>query len=247
MVTNGFLIPERFDIVRRLDEVVISIDGDEESHDRQRGSGSWKKVMRGIELCAREKLDFFLTAVVTRRSADQIPWLLEAASRLGVMVNFQIPQFNPELYGADARACLPEPEEVRRIVSEIIAAKERGAPVLFTSRSYRRTLSWPDFGLERVERPGEQSPCTAGRYFLQMEPNGDIYPCVLHVGTFQPKNAARDGVEVAWRNAWKHSCFDCYNTWLNENRAIFDLRPAVLGNFWSNYMSGRPKSAPRSA
>ncbi len=46
----------------------------------------------------------------------------------------------------------------------------------------------------------------------------------------------RDGVEAAWRHAQRHSCFDCYNTWLNENRAIFDLHPAVLGNFWHNYL-----------
>jgi hypothetical protein len=57
------------------------------------------------------------------------------------------------------------------------------------------------------------------RYFLQMEPNGDLYPCVLHLGTFQPKNAIKDGVEEAWKHAQKHSCFSCYNTWLNENRA----------------------------
>jgi MoaA/NifB/PqqE/SkfB family radical SAM enzyme len=244
MVTNGFLIPDKFDIVRKLDELVISIDGDEDAHDRQRGPGSWKKVMAGIELCAREKLDFFLSAVVTRRSSEQIPWLLETASRLGVMVNFQIPQFNEEMYGPSARAWMPDPEEIRRLVADIIAAKENGAPVLFTARSYRRTLSWPDFGLERVERPGQRSPCTAGRYFLQMEPNGDIYPCVLHVGSFQPKNAVRDGVEQAWRHARNHSCFDCYNTWLNENRAVFDLRLAVLGNFWSNYLSRRQRNAP---
>ena len=247
MVTNGFLIPEKFDTVRKMDEVVISIDGGEEAHDRQRGPGSWKKVMKGIGLCAEAKLDFFLSAVVTRRSFDQIPWLLETASRLGVMVNFQIPQFNEEMYGAEARAWMPDPDDIRRIVAEIVAAKESGAPVLFTTRSYRRTLSWPDFSLERVERPGERSPCTAGRYFLQMEPNGDIYPCVLHIGTFRPLTAARDGVEAAWRPAGNHSCFRCYNTWLNENRAIFDLSPAVLSNFWTSYLNGRAaSSAPRA-
>ncbi len=72
-----------------------------------------------------------------------------------------------------------------------------------------------------------------------MEPNGDVYPCVLHVGSFQAKNALRDGVQVAWRHAQSHSCFDCYNTWLNENKAIFALRPDVLANFWRNYLRPR--------
>jgi MoaA/NifB/PqqE/SkfB family radical SAM enzyme len=242
MVTNGFKIPERMDVVRRLSELVISLDGDEEAHDRQRGKGTWKRVMRAVEICAAEKIEFFLSAVVTRRSFDQIDWLIATARRLGVMVNFQIPQSNEEMYGADAKTWMPEEGEIRSIVTRIVAAKESGAPVLFTTKSYRKTLDWSDYAQERDVHPGEPTPCTAGKYFLQMEPNGDIYPCVLHVGTFQPKNAVRDGVEAAWLHAQKHSCFSCYNTWLNENRAIFDLAPAVLGNFWSNYL--RP---PRAA
>jgi MoaA/NifB/PqqE/SkfB family radical SAM enzyme len=239
MVTNGFLIPQKMDVMRRLDEIVISIDGDEEAHDAQRGRGTWKKVMAAVDACAAENLDFFLSAVVTRDTTDQIDWLIDTARRYGVMVNFQIPQFNPEMYGTGAKQWMPEPDEIRKLIARIIAAKEAGAPVLFTSRSYGRTLQWEDFSRERDDRPGEASPCTAGKYFLQLEPNGDIYPCVLQIGSFQPKNAFRDGVETAWRHASSHSCFDCYNTWLNENRGIFDLHPSILKNFWSNYMAER--------
>jgi MoaA/NifB/PqqE/SkfB family radical SAM enzyme len=236
MVTNGFSVPKLIDTVRRLDELIISIDGSREAHDRQRGAGTWQKVMDAIETCVANEIDFFLSAVVTNHSAGEIDWLLSLAGRLGVMVNFQIPQFNQEMYGTESRQWLPEPNEIRTIIESIIKAKNAGAPVLFTTRSYRRTLEWHDFNQERLERPGKISPCTAGRYFLQMEPNGDIYPCVLHVGTFEPKNAVKDGVEAAWKHAQRHSCFACYNTWLNENRAIFDLNPAVLYNFWSNYL-----------
>jgi len=241
MVTNGFLVPQRIDLVRRIDEIVISIDGREAAHDAQRGRGTWARVMEAIEVCARERLDFFLSAVVTRQSLGEIDWLIEAARRFRVMVNFQIPQSNPEMYGPAARTWLPDPDSVRAVVSRIIAAKEAGAPVLFTARSYRRTLDWSDYSVERIERPGERSPCTAGRYFLQVEPNGDVYPCVLHIGgSFTPKNAFTDGAEAAWRQASTHSCFSCYNTWLNENRGVFALHPSILQNFWDNYL--RPSS-----
>jgi MoaA/NifB/PqqE/SkfB family radical SAM enzyme len=236
MVTSGILIPKRMEVMKQFDEVIISIDGSEQAHDHQRGLGTWKMVMKGIELCAEHKIDFFLSAVVTQKSLQEIDWLLALARDLKVMVNFQIPQYLPEVYGDGARQWLPNPEEIRTVIAKIIAAKEAGAPVLFTSNSYRRTLEWKDFGLERIEKPGQVSPCTAGRYFLQMEPNGDIVPCVLHLGKFEAKNAVRDGVEAAWKHAQNHSCFSCYNTWLNENRAIFDLNPSVLLNFWNNYL-----------
>jgi MoaA/NifB/PqqE/SkfB family radical SAM enzyme len=239
MVTNGLLIPEKLDAIRKLSELVISIDGSEAAHDRQRGVGTWKKVMRGIEICAEEELDFFLSAVVTKESAGEIEWLLETASRLGVMVNFQIPQYNEAVYGSEARNWLPSPHHIRQIIARIIAAKAAGAPVLFTTRSYRRTLQWEDYAVERIEKPGEASPCAAGSYFVHMEPNGDLYPCVLHVGQFEPKNVVRDGVAAAWRHSNCHSCHACYNTWLNENRAIFSLHASVLGNFWQNYLRPR--------
>jgi MoaA/NifB/PqqE/SkfB family radical SAM enzyme len=236
VVTNGFLVPQRMELMRELDEIIISIDGSEAAHDAQRGAGTWKKVMAAIEACSAAKLDFFLSAVVTRNTMSEVEWLIDAARRYGVSVNFQIPQFNPEMYGPDAKQWLPDPDDIRALIARIIAAKESGAPVLFSTRSYQRTLQWEDFSRERDVRPGEASPCTAGKYFLQLEPNGDIYPCVLQIGSFKPKNAFRDGVEAAWRHAWTHSCFDCYNTWLNENRGVFDLHPAILRNFWSNYL-----------
>jgi MoaA/NifB/PqqE/SkfB family radical SAM enzyme len=235
MVTNGFLVPQRMDVMRKLDEIVISIDGSEDAHDAQRGRGTWKRVMAAIEACAAERLDFFLSAVVTRDTMGEIDWLIDTARRFGVMVNFQIPQFNPEMYGPGAKQWMPDPGDIRVVIAKIIAAKESNAPVLFSTRSYQRTLQWEDFSRERDDRPGQASPCTAGKYFLQLEPNGDIYPCVLQIGTFQPKNAFRDGVEAAWKHASSHSCFDCYNTWLNENRGVFDLHPAILRNFWKNY------------
>jgi len=241
MVTNGLLIEEKMAAVRLIDELIISLDGDEAAHDRQRGVGSWRRVMRGIETCAAEGIDFFLNVVMTRHSIGQIDWLCATARRLGVSVNFQIPQFAEELFGKQAREWMPSPEEARAALRKVIEAKESGAPVLFTARSYRRTLEWTDFGKERIEDPSRPSRCMAGRYSIMIEPNGDVYPCFQHIGTFQPKNAVRDGAEAAWKHAHQHFCHDCYNTWLNENRAIFGLRPEVLTNFWRNYMAKRSR------
>ncbi len=236
IVTNGFLIPERMDLVRQIDEIAISIDGSEEAHDRQRGAGTWRRVMAAIEACHREKLDFFLTAVVTKRSLDELDWLIATARRFQVMLNLQMLQHKEELYGVEAREWLPSRDEARVLLNRIIAAKRAGAPILFTERSHRQTLEWEDFSVERLERPGERSPCVAGTYFVHMDANGDLYPCFQHVGSFAAKNVFSDGVEAAWRNTQQHTCVSCYCTWLNECRAIFDLQPAVLANFWQNYM-----------
>lgn len=244
IVTNGFLIPERLDVIRRLDEVVVSLDGSEAVHDRQRGNGTWKRALRGIETCADNGVDFFISAVVTRESLSEVDWLIETAQRFGAMVNFQVVHHQPMIY-PNAKDWKPAGDEIRYLLRKIIAAKAAGAPVLFSIRSHERALAWPDYDVERIERPGEISPCTAGRYFVHLEADGRLYPCFQHVERFPAKNVFRDGVDAAWRAAQQHSCVSCYNVWLNENRAIFDLHPSVLGNFWNNYL--RPKTRPDRA
>lgn len=239
IVTNGLTIPEKIDVVRRIDEIAISIDGREVAHDRQRGAGTWRRVMASIRACAEHNLDYFLTVVVTSQSAGEVDWLLDLARDLRVNVNFQLCQIYEPLFGAGARDWALSADEARTVIRRIIAAKEAGAPVLFTTRSYRKTLEWDDFSVDRIERPGEPTRCTAGTYFLHMDPNGDLYPCFLHVDHFAPKNVVRDGVEAAWRHTQRHNCHGCFNTWLNENRAIFDLQPAVFMNFGRNYMRQR--------
>ncbi len=247
MTTNGHFVESKLDVVKQLDERIISIDGREEAHNAQRGAGSWRKVMRAIEICSAEQLDFFLTAVVTSKSIGEIDWLIELARKHRVMVNFQLPQHNSHVYGSQARQWLPSPESAHAVLRQIIAAKAAGAPVLFTANSYRHTLEWPDFFLERTADPQAQSSsCMAGRYFVHMEPNGDLYPCILQMGDFVPKNVICAGVQSAWEHTRHHGCQDCYNTWLTENRAIFDLHPAVLLNFWRNYLAPNNSGAQQS-
>lgn len=196
IVTNGFLIPDRLDIIRRLDEIIISLDGREPVHDAQRGNGTWKRAMRGIEVCAANGIDFFISAVVTRGSVGEVDWLIETARRFGTLVNFQVVHHQPLIY-PNAKDWKPGDREIRALLRRIIDAKAAGAPVLFSEHSHHKALAWPDYTVERVERPGEISPCTAGRYFVHLEADGRLYPCFQHVERFPAKNVFRDGVQAA--------------------------------------------------
>ena len=94
-------------------------------------------VMRAIEVCAGEGLDFFLSAVVTRESAGEIDWLLATARRFGVSVNFQILQSNEEMYGSGAAAHLPEkvPPAERLSEADLVSGiRSRGTAADFVPR-----------------------------------------------------------------------------------------------------------------
>ena len=54
-------------------------------------------------------------------------------------------------------------------------------------------------GLRRAvaARARSGSACMAGRFYIHIEPNGDVHPCVQHGADFTPKNIVRDGLEAA--------------------------------------------------
>jgi MoaA/NifB/PqqE/SkfB family radical SAM enzyme len=68
----------------------------------------------------------------------------------------------------------------------------------------------------------------AGKFYVHIEPNGDVHPCVQHAAAYTPKNIVRDGLHAALAHAQQHDCGNCFSAYLNERKALFALRPAAL-------------------
>jgi uncharacterized protein len=75
--TNGTLLNDEWCTFLRENEVLVgvSIDGPEQLHDSYRvnkkGGGTWKKVMAGIELLQKHKVEFNTLACVNRNTAKK--------------------------------------------------------------------------------------------------------------------------------------------------------------------------------
>ena len=197
-------IPSRIDPVRAARRA-HHLDRRQRSGPRpQRGEGTWKKVMAAIEAARTAKLDFFLTAVVTRERRRR---RLAHRDRATVRRDPSISRSRSPTRRCtvpDAQQWMPSPDEIRTLAAKITAAKKPARRSSF----HRAPTATRSVGRlrERARRPaGGASPCTAGHYFLQLEPNGDVYPVVLQIGTFHAEERVRDGVEAAWRHAPRHS------------------------------------------
>ncbi len=86
--TNGTLIDS--DAAKRLAELTVayvgvSLDGDEQFHDKFRGSkGSFKAALAGIENCNKAGIRTGLRFTITKANADQVPVLFDIAASAGV-------------------------------------------------------------------------------------------------------------------------------------------------------------------
>jgi MoaA/NifB/PqqE/SkfB family radical SAM enzyme len=130
-VTNGRSFPRVASIIERHRErflgVTFSLDGAREAtHDRSRGAGSFRRVMRAASVCFFRKLPFTLNMVLTTDNRAEVDEMVDLAARLGS----QGVRFGHLMFTGDhaARGLVLTPEE-RREVERRIRALERDAPV----------------------------------------------------------------------------------------------------------------------
>jgi MoaA/NifB/PqqE/SkfB family radical SAM enzyme len=130
-VSNGASFPR---IYRLLVErrswflgVTFSLDGaQQETHDRLRGKGSYRSVMRAISICAFKQLPFTLNMVLTAENRNEIKEMVELAERLGshgVRFGHLMPTSETALRKLDLT-----PEQRREVESNIWRLK-KSAPI----------------------------------------------------------------------------------------------------------------------
>ena len=244
IATNGTLItPE---LAKRLKEVgvtyvEVSIDSpDPEEHDEFRGvPGAWERTMRGIKYLNEAGIATGIASVVTRKSVDRVPEMIDLAKRAGVGT-LMFFQFIPTGRGKQARELDMQPEDVERFLNYIYDAWEHGTKpqILSTNPVYARiSVSRVEGGADKIAmahfgaisaggRYGSAAlalaqfvgGCGAGRAYFALDHNADVYPCVflpIRVG-----NLLRDGFEKVWfdselfnafrdRDASQHAAHSC--------------------------------------
>ena len=228
VTSNGFGLARTPALLDHLDEVVLSLDAlTPELHDQYRGRGSHAIVMQALEHALARRRKVYINMVVHRDTRPELETMLRFCEERGVGLNAQAVMFGKEYQDASAKYLgLPEADE-RAMYNQLAAWKRQGRPLMFSAWSYERTAAWPDYGILSVKSQGPSS-CMAGRFYVHLEPNGDVHPCGLHAATFTPRNAVRDGLETALRHAREHNSGDCALAYLNERKALFALRPAAV-------------------
>ena len=228
VVTNGTKIAGDPSLIDDVDEVVVSLDAlSPEGHDRHRGNGSHELAMRALAVAAGRGRRTYVNMVVHRDTLGELEPMLSFCEANGHRLNAQAVMFGNAYQDSTAEALRLPADVERRMYHQLAAWKRDGRALMFAAASYERTAKWPDFTTLAVVSDGV-SKCMAGRYYINIDANGDVRPCGLHVGSFQPKNLLRDGFDATLAHARRHDCGDCSLAYLNERKAVFSLRPSAL-------------------
>ena len=235
VTTNGQRTADEPELLDHLDEIVFSLDAtDAALNDAQRGTGCHQKVMRSIEHATSRGLGTYVNMTVTRRTLDQLEPMMRLCETMGLGFNAQPVMFDWSYADAAALDLALSDEQIRDMHRRLVAWKRDRRPLMFSARTYQQVIDWPDYRHWRRKQDGP-SNCMAGRYYVHIEPNGDVIPCGFHAADFEPINAAQHGVAAALRRTRQHNCADCGMAYLNERKALFGLKPYAL---WELFRRG---------
>ena len=181
--TNGVnLNDEMIEFLNKeMDNVVISIDGRPEVHDRMRpsanGKGSYHLVIDKAKKLVeqRKQQQYYIRGTYTRYNMDFATDVLHLADE-----GFEQLSIEPVVTGAEKPYAL-RMEDMPRIAEEY----ERLGKEYLLRRKDGRWFSFFHFVLDLSGGPCLQkrlTGCGAGNEYVAVTPNGDIYPCHQFVG-----------------------------------------------------------------
>lgn len=237
LTTNGLLIDRHQDVLKYLNLLTVSVDGNRKTHDTFRGEGSWDGAIHAVALARSLGTPVQLLCTVSRITSSGLEDVYKIAERYNCGVTFDL---MAPLYNTDEtweiRDEAASDKQIRNLLGSLI--KNFNPRSVFSSQVLRYILNWPfDYERYRIFRgqvPGNFKPiqCAAGRYFGIVETNGDLYPCCRIGSEYSPTNVYQLGIEEAWRRMSPHNCAACIQIGSNMFNFIFALRPATLYHYF---------------
>ena len=183
LTTNGMLIDD--DVIdfanRECHNVVLSLDGRKEIHDRFRvdyaGRGSWERIVPKFQklVAARGGKNYYMRGTFTHANPDFTKDVFHMAD-----LGFTELSMEPVVCAPDDPCALTEEdlpklyEQYEILAKEMLKREKEGRP--FTFYHYMIDLVNGPCVYKRV------SGCGSGTEYLAVTPWGDLYPCHQFVG-----------------------------------------------------------------
>ncbi len=220
LTTNGMLIDD--DVIdfanREMSNVVLSLDGRKEVHDRYRvdylGRGSWERIVPKFQrlVNARDGKNYYMRGTFTHANPD---FLADIKTMLDL--GFNELSMEPVVCAPNDPCALTDEDlelvkkQYEELADLMLSRRREGKP--FTFYHYMIDLSGGPCIYKRI------SGCGSGTEYMAVTPWGDLYPCHQFVGDEKFKlGNIWDGVtNTEMQNEFKgcnvysrNECADCW-------------------------------------
>lgn len=204
LTTNGTMFTDRIvDCLKRHNfSVAVSVDGDRDTHDRQRpmasGLGSYDRVMVGLERLSAAGIPFGVRMTAYRSDCALSTNHLALADTVAPVANFKF-----SFYGQDGARSMGDAERAhlfdhnRAVAAAILIGDEKAAKLT----AIRDVLA------SIIGKKKREFQCGAGRWDRAVSPQGDVFPCHRFVGmsAFKLGNVLDDDFDFRPNRAFENN------------------------------------------
>lgn len=228
VITNGSLVDQHKKVLKNIDLLTVSLDGDEKTHDAYRGEGSYEEAIHSIDLARKKGAQVQLLCTITDLTDPELLHLSKVAEYYDCTIDFE--QLNP-LFSNRRRITLREEDPGVNRINALIdyQLKHKNPRVINSSYIFRYIKNWSAFykifRLFKGEFLGDTKliKCYGGVFFATVEANGDIFPCCLIRPDYYPVNVFRLGAKKAWDSMPPNNCIACRSVGYSMFNSIFSL------------------------
>lgn len=241
LITNGALLKRRWDDVKNVDTLCVSMDGREENNDKNRGKGTYKIATEAIEFALSQGVTVRITMTISQYTKNDIEWIAEWAKKNKVYIHpfllFDQESLPEELWMT--------PEENKEAMRKLIALKRKGYPILYSLKTLEYAYNWPfnsptiharDLKNLTIPKDFKFIPCYYKLLNVLVENDGTVRACnaetrgVPHVSFLDGKTVREAKEELLKKN----DCLYCYHLPQMEMSNLMNLQLVpVLGQFMS--------------
>lgn len=235
--SNGILVPNHLQSLRLLKNLSISLDGaSAKIHDQNRGKGSFKKAMAGIEAAAKAEIPLHLCCTLTETNLEEWPKILELGKKYRAQV--QISPLYPQFV---SRKKIKFSQSFEKKMKKTLAAilkekKKKGNNIFYSAETYRLMLDWPDYQKDiSPKREAGHPLCLAGRKMVFVNSQGYLFPCQRLTESISGQNCLKLGVKEAYYRLPQPPCQSCRWACYLEYNSLLNLKLSTILNFLAHH------------
>jgi MoaA/NifB/PqqE/SkfB family radical SAM enzyme len=205
--TNLLLLKKRYDEIKNCDGFFFSLDGTRETHEKNKGEGSWKGVEEGLEILHGERRGkISMTVITSNTTIDDVKFVLDMCSKYEVLPAFQIVRHYD--LSKSSKSIAPDLSNAARIFEYLLSEREKGFPMMNSRKGLRGQIA--------LARGELKAKCFSGKLLCTVDSDGLLGLCFSRPRNTKFLNIAKDDVSFsdalrALRLVKPHNirCHDC--------------------------------------
>ena len=244
LYTNGTFIEEKIKDILLIDQLCISIDGDEETHDSIRGKGSYKNALRALEVALEHGLVCRLHTALMPDTIRSLPHMCMLSKKYDVMLNYGSCDATVMTKAVEDGFSLTR-EEIISFLDEYYRYKIGGVKIASPKRAImeckRIMQQWPvDESMLSKEDARKYShlnipACALSFSNIYIDTDGSVYPCLPLWGKNNPPNVNEIGLKRCWDYYDNLSCHQCASIFTIEKSYFYSFQLSMLLDYLSGF------------